>query len=83
VFVWVFPKGGAVVWVGVVDGFCVVFGPAIRAICMMPPNLFNAHWYRMGSHLRNSLSRASWLGGTLVLLLVTSNPAAAWRKLRM
>ncbi len=68
--------GGAVIWVVVVAGFCVVCGPAIRAICITPPNLFSAHWYRIGSQVRNSVSKASWLGGTLVLLLMMSNPAA-------
>jgi len=44
VFVWVLPIGGAVVGMGVADGFCVVFGSAIQTICMMSPNLFIAHW---------------------------------------
>jgi len=45
VFVWVLPiGGGAVVGMGVADGFCVVFGSAIQTICMMSPNLFIAHW---------------------------------------
>jgi len=33
--------------------------------------------------VRSSVSKASWLGGTGVVVLETSNPAAAHRKLKM